>query len=78
MPTVIVSLSSIRFSLAEAGSVRFVIYNTLGNEVSRIEGKRYEQGDHTTVWRNPMLPTGMYHIEMITTAIRKRVKIMIE
>ncbi len=52
--------TTIKFSLAQAGSVKLSIFNILGQEVAVLVDENYPVGVHTVSWDGSQQPSGVY------------------
>jgi hypothetical protein len=58
------SSTKIEFTLAEAGNVTLRVYNTLGQEVTRLIDEELEAGKHNIAWNAAELPSGVYYYRL--------------
>jgi|GEM_PF-6876425 len=56
--------STMDYQLAEPGLVSIVVYNTLGQEVSRLVQTQQDAGYYSTAWNAGSSPSGMYYVRM--------------
>jgi len=71
------SSSTIRYEVAQAGQVRLVIFNLLGQEVARLVDGRHLAGTYTTSWDAGNLPSGLYFCQMQTGDFLQTRKMML-
>lgn len=58
------SSTKIEFTLAEAGNITLRVYNTLGQEVTRLIDEELEAGKHNIAWNAAELPSGVYYYRL--------------
>ncbi len=74
--------TTIRFDLPEAGRVRLIVYNTLGQEVRHLVNGRMEAGRHRVEWdgtndRGVRISSGIYIYRMLYGHMIKSRKMMV-
>ncbi|MCP4724089.1 MAG: T9SS type A sorting domain-containing protein [bacterium] len=71
-------VTSIRFSLPRAAKVTLIVYNLLGQEVSRLVDRNITAGFHTVKWDASRVTSGTYIYKIVAgefTAVKKMVVI---
>jgi hypothetical protein len=56
--------TQIRYPLAEAGLVKLTVYNTVGQEVSRLVNASQTAGDYTVTWDAKDVASGLYYYRL--------------
>ena len=57
--------TTIRYALAESGSVEIVVYDMLGRHVTSLVNAIQQAGDHEVVFNAEHLPNGMYMYRLV-------------
>ncbi|MCH6575843.1 MAG: T9SS type A sorting domain-containing protein, partial [Bacteroidetes bacterium] len=52
--------TSIEYTLPQSGDVIMIVYNLLGEEVSRLVNKHQKSGFHKVTWSASKLASGIY------------------
>ncbi|GAB5408623.1 MAG: hypothetical protein BalsKO_09880 [Balneolaceae bacterium] len=58
--------TNIEFSLPTASQVSLIIYNSIGQQVSKLLDTRLNQGAHSITWNAKLAPTGVYFYQLKT------------
>lgn len=58
--------TNIEFSLPKASKVSLIIYNSLGQQVSKLLDTRLNPGSHSITWNAKWAPTGVYFYQLKT------------
>lgn len=66
--------TTIRFDLPEAGNVRIVIYNILGQQVAELVNGDLPAGNHERVWDATRFGSGIYLVRMEAAGYSKTIK----
>jgi len=56
--------TNIRYDVPQAGHIRLIVYNLLGQEVTRFVDKRHLPGSYTVSWNAANWPSGLYLCRM--------------
>jgi len=57
-------ITNIRYDVPQTGHIRLIIYNLLGQEVTRLVDKRHLPGSYTVSWNAANWPSGLYLCRM--------------
>lgn len=57
-------LTSIKFQLPEAGLIKLIVYDILGNEVQVLVNKELSPGTYSVDFKGNDLPSGIYYIQL--------------
>ncbi len=69
--------TTIEFSLPAAGDVTLVVYNIMGQEVTRLADGHYEAGHHQVEWDASNVATGVYFYRIQAGAITETKKMLL-
>jgi hypothetical protein len=69
--------TTIKFSIPEAGNINLIVYDILGNEITRLIDGFRETGNYSISFDASKLSSGVYFYELKSNSFSKRLKMMI-
>ena len=69
--------TTIKFSLPEAGNVRLIIYNALGQKITELVNSNLDAGSHSFTWNASGVASGLYFYELNTNNFSSVKKMML-
>jgi hypothetical protein len=71
------SSTTIRLSMAESGSVKLNIYNSLGVKIQSLFSGNLDTGEHLISWNASRFPSGIYFVKAETNGHSENIKIVL-
>jgi hypothetical protein len=71
------STTRLEFDVPNATKISLSIYNTLGQEITRLANEQRAAGHHTVLWDAQGLPTGLYYARLATGELSVVKKVML-
>ncbi|MCE1188671.1 MAG: aryl-sulfate sulfotransferase [Ignavibacteria bacterium] len=70
-------VTTITFELSESSAIQLNIYNSLGKRIETLATGEYKAGLHSLRWNGEQKSSGVYFCELLTSAGRKTIKLIL-
>lgn len=76
-PNPAAEVTEISFRLGRSGETRLVAYDLMGREIATLVDGYLSEGKHRIVWDTSKLPTGVYHLRLVSGEFRSTLEILV-